>query len=209
MPSQFLSVNATAAAGLVPWSCGAPWTRKMQSLACQRHRVIVVFSRVAWRACVGNSRARMGNNHDVNHAATRHRHGEWILGVWRPGSHPQMRHADPVHLFGPLTPQFRGKAKCVARSILRDRAPDHPRMLLFADVAVVSINRLCPRKGAMCLRMNGPLALVGHRRPHATGQLAGQYVNLSSIGSKGRCVAVRVRAVFQVAMPGGILATIW
>ena len=125
----------------------------------------------------------MGNNYDVNHAATRH--GAWTLGVWRPGSHPQMRHADPAHLFGPPTPQFRGKAKCVVRSILRDQAPDRPRMLLFADVAVVSINRHCLRQGATYLRMSDPLARAGHHRPHATGQLAGHYVNPLSIGSKG------------------------
>jgi hypothetical protein len=184
MPFQFLNVNVNAAAGLVPWSCGAPSTLKMQSLVCQRPRAIVVFSRVAWPACEGSSRARMSNNHDVNHAATRH--GAWILGVWRPGSHPQIRYAYPAHLFGPPTPQVRGKVKYVVRSsILRDQALDHPWMLLFADVAAVSINRLCLRKAAMCLRMSGPLARAGHHRPHATRQLAGQYVIPFSIGSKG------------------------
>ncbi|KAI0002540.1 hypothetical protein BJV74DRAFT_605862 [Russula compacta] len=83
MSAHPLNANVSTAAGLVPWSCGALKTRKMQwtwqLLPCPC--LMVVLSRVAWRVYVGNTRAWKGNNHIVSHAPTRH--GAWILGVWR------------------------------------------------------------------------------------------------------------------------------
>jgi hypothetical protein len=102
----------------------------------------------------------------------------------------------------------RGEPKCVMRSLLQDQAPGHPRMLLPADVAVVLINLPYPRKGAMCLRMSGPLEPAGHHRAHATRQLVGQYVIPFSIGSKGWSVVIRERADFTVGMPVGMRVTL-
>jgi hypothetical protein len=77
MPCHHLSVNATAAAGPLIWTCGALETPKMQLIPCRRRWEMVHSLRVAWRACVGNFRIRMG---DVSHAGTHH-HGAWILGI--------------------------------------------------------------------------------------------------------------------------------
>jgi hypothetical protein len=110
-------------------------------------------------------------------------------------------------LSGPPTPQVRGESKFVMRSPLLDQPADHPEMPLSADVAAVSISLPCLRKVAMCLRMSGLLERAGHHRAHAMQRVAGQYVILYSIGSKGWFVVIRGKADFSVGMPDGILVT--
>jgi hypothetical protein len=203
MSSQHLSVNASAAAGLLRSICGALETRRIQSTVYRRPWEMMVLSRVIWRACVGNYRPRMG---DVSHAGTHH--GPWILGVWLRESHTQMRSAESAQ-FGPPTPQVHGRAKCIVRSLLRDQAPDHPQMLPSEDVAAVSISLLCPRKGAIYPKMSDPLARAGHRRLHGTRQLAErQYGSPITIGFKGWFVAVREMVGLPVGMPDGMLVTL-
>jgi hypothetical protein len=115
---------------------------------------------------------------------------------------------------GPLKPQVHGKAMCIVRSLLRDQAPDQPQILPPSkDVAAVSINQPCLRKGAIYLRMSGtsdPLARAGHHRPHGTRLLAEQrYVILFTIEFKGWSVAVREMVGFLVGTRDGILVILW
>ena len=114
----------------------------------------------------------------------------------------QMHYAESA-LFGPPIPQVRGQPKRVMRSLLLLDQVAGTR--LSADGAAVSISLPCLRKAVMCPRMSGPLEPAGHHRAHATRRLAGQYVILSTIGSKGWSVVLRGRADFSVGIPDGIL----
>jgi hypothetical protein len=145
----------------------------MQWKAWQVHpQVMVVISLAALHACVGNSRTRTGNRHDVNHVVTLR--GAWTPGVWHRESRMQMPCAESA-LFGPPI-RFHGEWTRVMRSPLLDQAADHLGMPLSVGVAAVSISLPYLRKVAMCPKMSGPLDRAGHHRPHATRLLAGHVI---------------------------------